>query len=105
MVKVLCEAPARLFGSTRVRACCSREVTPTSSFFDPEARTTLGAARLHSRSDYTIFEGMEIEGAIREVLVRGRSVVSDGELVSDPVTGTSSPQPAAGALALARSSR
>jgi dihydropyrimidinase len=38
-------------------------------------------------SDYSPFEGMEVMGAPRTVLVGGRVVVQDGELVGAPGDG------------------
>ena len=40
--------------------------------FDPAARRTIRAADLHHTSDYTPYEGLEVEGAVRSVFVRGR---------------------------------
>jgi dihydropyrimidinase len=87
MVDTLAEAPARLFGLYPRKGVVQPGSDADVVVLDPEARTTLTAGRLHSRSDYTIFEGMEIEGAVRDVLVRGRSVVTGGELVADPPPG------------------
>ena len=49
--------------------------------FDPDARRTMHATDLHHTSDYTPYEGLEISGAVRSVLVRGRSVIRDGTFV------------------------
>jgi dihydropyrimidinase len=87
MVEVLAEAPARIFGLYPRKGVLQPGSDGDVVVFDPSARTTVSASRLHSRSDYTIFEGMEIEGAVRDVLVRGHSVVRDGELVPDPPPG------------------
>ena len=43
--------------------------------FDPAARRTIRATDLHHTSDYTPYEGIEVAGAVRDVLVRGRGVI------------------------------
>jgi dihydropyrimidinase len=49
--------------------------------FDPMARRTIHQADLHHTSDFTPYEGMEIPGAVRDVLVRGEDVIRDGAFV------------------------
>ena len=72
MVDVLSTAPARLFGLPAKGAI---EVGRDADLviFDPEASRTIRQADLSHTSDYTPFEGMPVVGAIRDVLVRGRS--------------------------------
>ena len=47
--------------------------------WDPDATRTLSAAGQHQRTDYNIFEGMQITGAPRTVLSRGRVLVQGDE--------------------------
>ncbi len=49
--------------------------------FDPSARRTIRATDLHHTSDYTPYEGLDVEGAVRDVLVRGEPVIAGGEFV------------------------
>ncbi|MDQ3938258.1 MAG: amidohydrolase family protein, partial [Chloroflexota bacterium] len=80
MVDVLSTTPARLLGLGRKGAVeVGRDADVV--LFDPSARRRLDAADLHHTSDYTPYEGMQIEGAVRTVLVRGREVIRDGEFV------------------------
>jgi dihydropyrimidinase len=80
MVDLISTAPARLFGLERKGA-----IEPGRDadlvLFDPEARRTIRAADLHHTSDYTPYEGFELTGAVRSVLVRGRHVVDDHAFV------------------------
>ena len=80
LVDVLATTPARRFGLRRKGAI---EVGHDADFviFDPAARRTLRASDLHHASDYTPYEGLEIEGAVRSVFVRGRAVIRDGAFV------------------------
>lgn len=73
MVDVLATTPARLFGMPTKGAL---EVGRDADLviWDPGARRTLRQATLHHTSDFTPYEGMEVRGGIREVIVRGRMV-------------------------------
>jgi dihydropyrimidinase len=80
LVDLIATTPARLFGLERKGA-----IEPGRDadlvLFDPEARRTLRAADLHHTSDYTPYEGFELTGAVRSVLVRGRPVIREGAFV------------------------
>ncbi|MEO8207817.1 MAG: dihydropyrimidinase [Chloroflexota bacterium] len=82
LVDVLATTPARRFGLQHKGAI---EVGRDADLvlLDPAARRTLRATDLHHTSDYTPYEGLEIEGAVRSVFVRGRAVVSDGAFVGE----------------------
>jgi dihydropyrimidinase len=47
--------------------------------FDPSATRRLDARTLHSRSDHSPYEGMEVTGWPALVLARGRIVAREGE--------------------------
>ncbi len=80
MVDLLAATPARRFGLGRKGAI---EVGRDADIvlFDPTARRTIRAADLHHTSDYTPYEGLEVEGAVRSTFVRGRAVIRDGSFV------------------------
>jgi dihydropyrimidinase len=82
MVDLLATTPARRFGLARKGAI---EVGGDADLvlFDPTARRTIQAADLHHTSDFTPYEGLAVEGAVRTVLVRGRAVIRDGVAVGD----------------------
>jgi dihydroorotase-like cyclic amidohydrolase len=54
---------------------------------DPEARWEIAAARLHSRSAWSPFEGMQVRGQVRRVVLRGREVFNDGQVLALPGYG------------------
>ena len=80
MVDVLSTTPARLFGMPTKGAI---EVGRDADLvlFDPAARRTIRAEALHHTSDYTPYEGREVNGVVRSTLVRGAFVVRDGAFV------------------------
>jgi dihydropyrimidinase len=47
----------------------------------------LSQSILHHDCDYTPYEGMEITGWPVRTLLRGKTIVSDGQLTAEPGTG------------------
>jgi dihydropyrimidinase len=82
LVDLLATAPARRFGLARKGA-----IEPGRDadlvLFDPAARRTIRQADLHHTSDFTPYDGLEVEGAVRNTFVRGRAVVRDGRSVAE----------------------
>ncbi len=80
MVDLLATTPAERFGLPRKGAL---EVGRDADIvvFDPGASRVLRASELHHTSDYTPYEGLAVQGAVRDVLVRGASVVRAGLFV------------------------
>jgi dihydropyrimidinase len=80
MVELLSTAPAVRFGLAEKGAL---EVGRDADIvlFDPDAERTISADALHHTSDYTPYEGMAVQGAVRDVFVRGADVIRDGQFV------------------------
>ena len=80
MVDLLATTPARRFGLASKGAL---EVGRDGDIviFDPAARRTIRATDLHHTSDYTPYEGLDVRGGVRDVFVRGRSVIRGGAFV------------------------
>jgi dihydropyrimidinase len=80
MVDLLSTTPAKLFGFGS-KGAIEPGIDADIVLFDPAARRAIHAGDLHHTSDYTPYEGMSVEGAVRSVFVRGRAVVRDGLFV------------------------
>jgi dihydropyrimidinase len=65
------------------------------ALWDPKATWTLGHAALHSRVDFTPYEGRSVNGRPTTVLVRGVPVVADGVLHAPAGFGRFVPRTAA----------
>ncbi len=57
------------------------------AIWDPEREVTITQALLHHGSDYTPYEGIAVRGWPVTTIVRGRVVVSDGVLETQPGAG------------------
>ncbi|MCI0584544.1 MAG: dihydropyrimidinase [Chloroflexi bacterium] len=82
LVDVLATTPARRFGLSH-KGSIGVGKDADLVLFDPATRRVLRAAELHHTSDYTPYEGLEVDGAVRSVFVRGREVIRDGAFVGD----------------------
>jgi dihydropyrimidinase len=80
LVDRLATTPARLFGMPAKGAVeLGRDADLV--LFDPTADRRLRQADLHHTSDFTPYEGMDVPGSVRTVLVRGATVIRDGVAV------------------------
>jgi len=80
MVDLLATTPARLFGLGS-KGSIEPGKDADVVLFDPSTHRTIRATDLHHTSDYTAYEGLDVDGAVRSVFVRGRLVVRDGAFV------------------------
>jgi dihydropyrimidinase len=54
---------------------------------DPEVRKTIALSDLHADSDYSIWEGWQVQGWPVTTIIRGSVVVEEGKLVGSPEHG------------------
>ena len=80
MADLLATSPARLFG-LKDKGAIEAGKDADLVLFDASAKHTIRQENLHHTSDFTPYEGMEVRGAVRTVLVRGQPVVRDGIFV------------------------
>jgi dihydropyrimidinase len=86
MVEVLASTPSRLFGLPS-KGVIEPGRDADLVLWDPTARRTLRQADLHHTSDFTPYEGLEVAGAVREVLVRGGRIGDeDGRFLARSLT-------------------
>jgi dihydropyrimidinase len=83
MVEAVSMRPAKLAGLAGRKGALEVGADADLVLLDPTARTTLSAQTHHSAADYLPYEGMQVAGAIRRVLLRGRTVFADGEVAAD----------------------
>ena len=73
MVEVLASTPARLFG-LQSKGAIAPGLDADLVTWDPSARRTLRQADLHHTSDFSPYEGMQVQGAVSDVVIRGRGI-------------------------------
>src|SRR6478736_307202 len=87
MVELLATSPAKLFGLYPRKGTVAVGSDADLVVFDPEKRVTITASTHHSKADYSLYEGTSVTGAPEIVLLRGRVLVENDELVSSPGVG------------------
>ncbi|MET3805801.1 dihydropyrimidinase [Nakamurella sp. UYEF19] len=79
--------PARTNGLYPRKGCLMPGSDADIAIWDPSIRWSLHNENLHMATDYTPYEGLQVTGRPVTVLVGGRVVVHDGELVDDRALG------------------
>lgn len=87
LVDLFSTTPAKLFGMFPQKGVVAPGSDADLVIFDPEARGTITAAAQTQNIDYTPYEGMDVKGAVRTVLQRGRIVAQDGAFVGADAAG------------------
>ena len=87
LIRLLAEHPARNFGLFPRKGVLAPGADADLVVFDPGARWTVRAARLHSGAGWTPYEGMELQGRVTHTFVRGRHAYQDGEVLARPGDG------------------
>jgi dihydropyrimidinase len=82
-VRVMSSNPARVNGLFPRKGTIAPGSDADLVIFDPSETRTVRVNDLHMASDYTPYEGREVTGWPTDVLLRGRVVFTDGELI-DP---------------------
>jgi dihydropyrimidinase len=77
-VEVCSTTPARMFGLYPRKGVVAPGADADVVVYDPAARHTISASTHHMNVDYSAYEGMDLTGAVRTVLSRGRVVVDGG---------------------------
>ena len=78
-VELCCTNPAKLFGCYPQKGVIAPGSDADVVVWDPDATYTITAAKQHQRTDYNLYEGMEVTGVPSVVLSRGRVLVQDGQ--------------------------
>ncbi len=78
-IELCCTNPAKLFGMYPQKGVIAPGSDADIVVWDPDKSYTITAAKQHQRTDYNLYEGMEVTGVPRIVLSRGRVLVQDGQ--------------------------
>jgi dihydropyrimidinase len=86
-VDLVSTAPAKLFGLYPRKGAVAVGSDADLVIWDPQAAGTISAATHHHRTDRSIYEGFEVRGLPRAVVVGGKVAYRDGELTAEPGAG------------------
>ncbi|MCD6135648.1 amidohydrolase family protein, partial [Candidatus Bipolaricaulota bacterium] len=76
--RLLSEGPARVNGLYPRKGSLAIGADADIVIFDPDAEWTIHAKDLHMNTDFSPYEGMEIQGAVDTTISRGRIVYTNG---------------------------
>ncbi|WP_255192098.1 dihydroorotase [Natronobeatus ordinarius] len=82
LVRVLCRNPARIFG-LQDKGTLDPGTDADVVVFDPTETYTITAEENASAADFSIYEGREVTGRVKQTFVRGELVADDGEIVAE----------------------
>jgi dihydropyrimidinase len=79
-VNVCCANPARVYDlDTKGQLLPGYDADVV--IFDPEKEVTVSVEDLHSNTDYSVYEGMTMHGAVIKTISRGKVIVDEGQFV------------------------
>ncbi|GAB2568235.1 dihydropyrimidinase [Spirosoma areae] len=77
-VEVACTNPAKIFGMFPRKGTISVGSDADIVIFDPNEKHTLSAKTHHMNVDYSAYEGWEVTGKVKTVLLRGQVAIDEG---------------------------
>jgi dihydropyrimidinase len=86
-VDLVATAPAKIFGLYPNKGTIAIGSDADLAIWDPNRELTLSAPGLHHRVDYTMYEGVRVQGIPETVLLRGEVIVRDRDFVGRPGSG------------------
>ncbi len=87
MVALMSENPARIFGLYPTKGALQPGSDADIVIYDPYRTVTLRAADLHSKANYTLYEGWSVLGWPEVVIRRGEVAVRSGQFLAQPGRG------------------
>jgi len=76
-VEVACTNPAKIFGMFPRKGTIGIDSDADIMIFDPNEKHTISAATHHMNVDYSGYEGWELTGKVKTVLLRGRVAIDN----------------------------
>ncbi len=78
-VELACTNPAKIFGMFPEKGTIAIGSDADIVIFDPEKKHTLSAYTHHMNVDYSAYEGWEVTGKVKTVLLRGQVAIEENE--------------------------
>jgi len=80
-VELVAEKPAQIMGMYPKKGCIKIGADADIVLWDAELTKTISVKELHQKCDYTPYEGMEVTGWPRTVILKGEIIVNKDELL------------------------
>ena len=81
LVQVLCRNPATVFGLADRKGHIVPGADADMVILDPEASWVVDSRRMHGKDDYSIYEGMRLQGRVEATVSRGEIIYRKGEIL------------------------
>src|SRR5215213_1461548 len=78
-VEVACTNPAKIFGMFPQKGTIGIGSDADIVIFDPNEKHTISASAHHMNVDYSAYEGWEVTGKVKTVLLRGKVAIEDNK--------------------------
>ena len=78
-VEVLSTNPAKIFGMHPRKGCIAPGSDADIVLFDPNQQHTISVKSHHMNTDYSAYEGWELTGKVKKVLLRGKVAIDNNE--------------------------
>src|SRR5215203_445080 len=82
-VEVTCTNPAKIFGMFPRKGTIGVDSDADIILFDPNQQHAISVAGHHMNVDYSAYEGWEIIGKVKTVLLRGKIAINDNKCILD----------------------
>ncbi|MBN2710631.1 MAG: dihydropyrimidinase [Calditrichaceae bacterium] len=83
LVSLIAEEPARLFGLYPQKGTLIKGADADLVMVDPDTKWKISVDKMHSDIDWTPYDGLEINGKIKSVVLRGKWLLKDGKVVTE----------------------
>lgn len=87
MVSLMSTNPAKLFNLYPRKGTIEVGSDADLVIYNPEGRSVIDIKNLHSNSDHTIYQGLEVAGRVETTVLRGITVVNNGALIEEAPQG------------------
>lgn len=86
-VEIACTNPARIFGMFPQKGTIGIGSDADLVLFDPNEKHTISASTHHMNVDYSAYEGWEVTGKVKTVVLRGQVAIENNECKVKPGYG------------------
>lgn len=86
-VEIMCTNPAKIFGLYPQKGIIHPESDADIVIINPAEKEILTKTKMYSAVDYSVYEGMEIQGKIEMVMQRGKLLVKDNVFLGEKGQG------------------